>query len=127
MANKYLHALGILALLSFSALSALGCGEGGDGGTACTEEARSSVTVNVKDGAGAAVTDATVTYTVDGGASKTCESILMDGTYVCGYEEEGAFVVTATKGAMTATQNITIGKTPDGCHVEGQTITLTLM
>ncbi len=35
--------------------------------------------------------------------------------------------VTATKGAMTATQNITIGKTPDGCHVVGQTITLTLM
>lgn len=126
MAKIYIPFVGLVPVL---AALLLGCGDGNEGnnGTACTEEARSSVMAKVVDGAGAAVTDAMVTYTVDGGASKTCDSVAMDGNYVCGYEEAGAFVVTATKGAMTATQNVTIVKTADGCHVEGQSITLTLM
>jgi len=123
--NTHLRIAFSIALVSLLGLA--GCGTdsiGPDG--ACTTEARSSVTVKVVDMAGAFVADAVVTFTVDGGASETCE-LFPDGmSYTCGYERDGQITVTATKGADTKTQSVTVTKTADGCHVEGQSITITL-
>jgi hypothetical protein len=94
--------------------------------TACTTDAQSSVTVTVVDATGAVVTDAVVTFTVDSGTLETCAP-LPDGTScTCGYEREGTFAVTAIKGGMTNTRYVTITKSGDACHVEGQSITITL-
>ena len=103
-------------------LCSAGCGSGGDE-MACTTEARSSVTLEVVDTMGNRITDATVTYSVDGGASKNCEPF-PDGTYTCGFEEAGAFSITATRGMDTHTHNLTV--TSDECHVIGQNVTITL-
>ena len=116
--------------LSFAMISLLGltaCGTdsiGPDG--ACTLEARSSVTVKVVDMAGAVIADAVVTFSVNGAAAETCEAFPDGTSYTCGFEREGQFSITATKGADTKTQAVTVTKTADGCHVEGQSITITL-
>lgn len=107
-------------------------GNGSGGGIACTTEARSSVTVKVVDAQGMPVTDAVVTYTVDGGASQNAECVNPLGgmgncqEWVAGYEIAGNFVITATSadGMKTATQMVTVAK--DECHVISQTATLTL-
>jgi hypothetical protein len=115
-----------LTSLLAAAITAMtaGCG-GGNQGVACTEEARSSVTVTVKDAAGAAVTDATVKYTVDGGEERACDAPFAGSTdYVCGYEVDGKFEITATRGAETGTASVTV--TSDECHVIGQKVTITL-
>lgn len=90
---------------------------------ACTTLAAVSVTVTVVDSTGAGVTDAELTYTVNGGASKPCEQVI-ENTYDCGVEEAGDFVITATRDMATKTANVTV--TSDECHVIGQTLTLTL-
>ncbi len=113
------------ALVSLLGLAACGTDPIGPGG-ACTTEARSSVTVTVVDMAGAIVADAVVTFTVDGGASEACELFPGGMTYTCGYERDGQFSITATKGADTKTQAVTITNSADGCHVEGQSITIKL-
>ena len=116
--------------LSFAMISLLGltaCGTDSIGpDVSCTLEARSSVTVKVVDMAGAVIADAVVTFSVNGGAAETCEAFPDGTSYVCGLEREGQFSITATKGADTKTQAVTVTKTADGCHVEGQTITITL-
>ncbi len=114
----------VCALVGLSSLGVLGCGTEDPAG--CTMEARSSVTVKVVDGMGAPVTDAMLTFSVDGGAAENCDNLNMDGSYTCGYERSGAITVTATKGADMKSQTVTIMKTDDGCHVVGQSITLTL-
>ena len=111
------------ALIVFPFSGLLGCGTDSVG---CTLEARSSVMVKVVDAMGAPVTDAMVTFSHEGGAAENCENLLMDGSYTCGYERDGAITVTATKGADTKMQTVTVSKTEDGCHVVGQSITLTL-
>lgn len=113
----------LCALVALASFGLLGCG---DEAVGCTMEARSSVTVKLVDGTGAPVTDATVTFSVEGGAAEACENLLMDGSYTCGYERSGAITVTATKGADMKTQTVTVTMTDDGCHVVGQSITLTL-
>jgi hypothetical protein len=120
--------LGIsLAFVVFSSFALLGCGSDTDGDDiGCTLEARSSVTVKVVDAIGTVVTDATVTFSIGGGAAENCE-VFPDGlSYVCGYERDGNFTITATKGMDTKTATVTVNKTADGCHVEGQSITITL-
>ncbi len=125
---KALNFLVPLVAIALFTLAACGDdnGTGDTTGTNCSLEARSSVTVKVVDAAGAAVTDATVTFSVDGAAAQNCELFPVGSDYVCGYEIEGDFTITVTKGADTKTQNVTVGKTADGCHVEGKTITITL-
>lgn len=92
----------------------------------CTLEARSSVTVKVVDVSGAIIVDATLTFSVNGGAAEMCD-VAPDGmSYVCGYERDGDITITATKGADTKSATVTVTKTPDGCHVESQTLTITL-
>ncbi len=107
-------------------------GSGMGGGVACTTEARSSVTVKVVDAQGMPVSDAVVTYTVDGGASQNAECVNPVGgmgncqEWVAGYEVAGDFVITAASadGTKMATQMVTVTK--DQCHVISQTATLTL-
>lgn len=100
-----------------------GCG-GEDDGIACTTLAAASVTVTVVDSSGAAISDAVVQYSVDGGPQTDCEQPGPDGTYVCGYEIDGIFTITATRGFMTGTGTATVTK--DECHVIGQMVKITL-
>ncbi len=100
---------------------ALGC-DGGD--TSCTTELRYSVSVDVEDEAGDAVTGATVEYSVDGGAAVACEE-LQDGNYACGEEVEGDLTVTATADGL-GTDEATVTVEADECHVIGEAVTLTL-
>lgn len=117
----------VLPCLMLASLGLAGCGSDGIGGPnqTCTLEARSSLTVKVVDGMGAAVSDATLTFSVDGGAAQNCENF-MDGSYVCGFEIDGTFVVTATKGMATQMQTVVVKLTENGCHVDSQSITMTL-
>ncbi len=97
-----------------------------DNGNPCTDIAMASVSLSVADLDGAAVTDATVTYTVDGGEAKDCES-WDDGQYVCGWEEPGTIVVSVAKeGFVTVTETVEVGMTDDQCHVEGEVLDVTL-
>ncbi|MDC3960567.1 hypothetical protein [Polyangium jinanense] len=89
----------------------------------CTTIAAVSVTVTVVDSTETAVTDAELTYTVNGGAAKPCEQVI-ENTYDCGVEEAGDFVITATRDMATKTANVTV--TSDECHVIGQALTITI-
>jgi hypothetical protein len=113
----------VISSLGFAGCGSDGVGPGGDG--ACTTEARSSVTVKVVDGSGAPVTDASVTFSVDGAAAQACEGF-PDGSYACGFEVDGEFIIGVSKGGENKLQMVTVGMTPDGCHVDGKTITITL-
>lgn len=110
-----------------------GGGSGGAGGQVnCTLEARASVNVKVVDAQGMAVTDAVVTFSVNGGADEMAECVNPVGgmgtcqEWVAGWERDGNFTVTATSadGMKTATQMVTVTK--DACHVQPQSVTLTL-
>ncbi|OJT25784.1 hypothetical protein BO221_07995 [Archangium sp. Cb G35] len=119
----------IAAVLTLSVvLSACGL----PGGDFCTLEARASVQVNVVDPRGNPVRDARVTFSLNGSAEQLA---LCNGgeqtqgncdTWVTGYEQPGNYVVTATSadGQRTARQSVTVGE--DECHVQTQTVTLTL-
>lgn len=104
------------------AVAAVGCGgEELD----CTTEARSSVTVTVVDANGAPVNDAALEYSVDGGPKKECTVLGINASeYVCGFEEDGHFTITATSGTLTGTATADV--VADECHVIGQTVKLTL-
>lgn len=109
-----------------SSLGLVGCGDVDDGlGVGCTEIAAASVSVQVVDGSGMPVSEATVTFSVNGGPAQNCETF-MSGSYVCGYEQAGMITITATNGTDTQMQTVTVTKTADGCHVQGQSITITL-
>jgi hypothetical protein len=112
----------IALLCSTCGVLIAGCGA--EDGIACTTEARSSVTVSVVDASDAPVSDAVVQYSVDGGPMTNCEQPGPDSRYVCGYEQEGDFTITATRGAMTGTATVTVTK--DECHVIGQTVKIAL-
>jgi hypothetical protein len=102
----------------------LGCGD--SGANACTDIAAISVTAKVLDAAGAPVKDAVVEYTVNGGAKKTCENAFGDGSYLCGSEETGTFSITATSKDGTKTKSASVTVTQGECHVNAQTVTITL-
>lgn len=90
----------------------------------CTLDLRYSVTVSVEDDAGDPVTDATVTYSVDGETPVACEQA-MDGLYPCGPEIEGDITVSATAdGLGTDEQTVTVSA--DECHVITESVTLIL-
>ncbi|HEX5747993.1 MAG TPA: hypothetical protein VFZ09_17255 [Archangium sp.] len=119
----------IAAMLSLSTLLSA-CALPGE--RFCTLEARASVQVNVVDPRGNAVRDARVTFTRDGSAE---QQALCNGseqaqgncdTWVTGYEQPGEYVITATSadGQRTARQSVSVGE--DECHVQSQTVTLTL-
>ncbi len=98
----------------------------------CTLEARASVQVTVVDARGTPQPDARVTFTLNGSpelqalcngsqqAQGNCD------TWVTGYEQPGEYVITATSadGQRTVRQSVSVDE--DDCHVETQTVTLTL-
>ena len=116
----------VSATISSAILTGCGFDSIGGPGDSCTLEARSSVTVKVVDSAGVVISDAMVTFSVDGGGPQACE-VFPDGQgYVCGYEVDGNFTITATKGMDTKTAMVTVKMTADVCHVESQSLTITL-
>jgi hypothetical protein len=93
---------------------------------ACTQEARASVQVTVVDPQGNQLSDASVVFSLDGSPESNCENI-SEGLYVCGWEREGSFVVSARKvGYRDAHTSVDVGLMSSGCHVDGKQITLTL-
>lgn len=104
------------ALLAFTA-----CGEDE---VSCTTEAVGSVNVVVNGPDGNPATDATVTYTVDGGASAACDAN-PDDTWTCGWEQSGEIAVTASGpnlGAQTQTVTVEAGE----CHVTPESLAFDL-
>jgi hypothetical protein len=92
----------------------------------CTLEARTSVGVTVLDARGAPISDATVTYSVDGEREEECVRFpfLVDGRYICGWETAGTFRITARRGAETATATVSVSR--GQCHVRSESVTLRL-
>jgi hypothetical protein len=115
-----------LVLLSMVALGALGA----CGGVDCTANLATSVSVRVVDANGAAVPDAKVTYSVDGGASETagCWDVVVAGCkqWIAGQERTGHFVVRAESADGTKHDEATADVTEGECHVQGKSVTLTL-
>lgn len=110
------------ALLAMAPLYALGCGEE----QTCTLELRYAVTVSVMDRGGQALSSeqADVFYSLDGADPVACEG-LGDG-WQCG-TKEGAYTITAMDiEGDTATTNVEVGETSDGCHPRTQSVTLQL-
>ena len=103
-------------------LLAAGC-PGDD--TACTTEARSSITVAVVDEDGASIDVATATYSVDGGAEIDCED-MSGGSLVCGWEVAGDLTVTVAASGYR-TQTFTQRVEADECHVVGEVVEITLL
>ena len=90
----------------------------------CTTEARSSVSVTVRDEAGAVLSDADVSYTVDGGEPADCEGF-GSGGYVCGWEQEGTFEITI-RALGFAVDTFTVQVGADECHVISEAVERTL-
>lgn len=112
--------------LLFSSLAALALlPSAGCSSPACTADIRWSVDVYVVDGADKPISDATVTYSVDGGPQRECDHFdVQSNVYGCGQDEAGHIVVTATRGASTKTAEADV---EDGeCHVAGVDVTITL-
>jgi hypothetical protein len=107
----------VLLFLPFPVLAGTGCVFG------CTTEARTSVSVNVVDANGAPVTDAMVTFSVDGSAPQACTSF-DNSNFSCGMEQAGHFVIIASAGGATAKRELDVDA--DACHVEGQSLTIKL-
>lgn len=126
-----------LFVLVASSLLLSACGgdtddTGSSGGVACTTEARASVQVTVVDVMGVAVLDATVTFSVDGGAEEDAECVRTAAAggceeWVAGFEQAGAFVVRAESADGAAKDEESVKVTKGECHVTTQTVTLTLM
>lgn len=110
-----------LTTVALGLFGLFGCEE--PGGQVCTTEARYSTTITVEDAGGTPVTDAEVTYSVDGSAFTDCESF-GDGSYACGIEEDGAFRIQVEHEGSTETIDLDIES--DECHVIQQTATVTL-
>ena len=120
---KLLRSLALLALVPLLPACA--------NSIACTTEAVASVSVTVLDEAGQRVQDARVTFTRDGGAEEQADCVPSTtgsgcSGWVAGWEQPGDFVIKATSadGTRQAQGQVTVD---DGtCHVEGQSLQLTL-
>jgi hypothetical protein len=109
-----------LATLSFTALLA-GCP--GGGGTACTTEARTSVSLTVLDAEGDPVLGADASY-VSAERSGDCDEGV-GGVYSCGYELAGDLTLTVlVDGAAAWSQTVTVDE--DECHVITEQVTANL-
>jgi hypothetical protein len=100
-------------------LSASGCTN-----LSCTDIAFSSVIVTVLDMNRVPVTDAMLTFTVDGGPVQACNSGVETGTYACGVEVPGHFVITGSRGGMTGMGEADVSA--DACHVHTVMLTIQL-
>lgn len=88
----------------------------GDDPKACDTMAVSSVSVSVSAADGGDVSSAVVSYSVGGGAFRSCEGYPGDGEYSCGWEEAGSIVVRVEAvGYETAERTVFVEQ--DECHV----------
>jgi hypothetical protein len=109
------------AALIALAMLAMGCS--GDDSVACTDDLRPSTRVTVLDGAGDPVLDADLTYRVDGDIERSC-MLSGEAFYICGFEEQGRFVITALRGDEAGEARVSVRA--DVCHVVPEDVTLTL-
>ncbi len=112
----------------------LGC-DGEVDPQACTEEARSSVTLKIlDDDTGDALSEATIVYSVDGG-TETITACTYDDAFVehcdsftLAYEVDGDFEIRVSAADYEdQTKTVAIEKTEDGCHVIGKTLTVNMV
>src|SRR3954462_12313840 len=114
--------LSLLSFASLCVLPAVACSDDDHGedenddvpSVVCTLESRTSVIVSLTDATGEPVTDASVSYSVGAEPSQLCLG-LPDGTYSCGREQAGSFIITATRGSESVSQSIVVAR--DQCHV----------
>jgi hypothetical protein len=90
----------------------------------CTTNIVFSVDVTVVDMSGATVPDATLFFTVDGGSIQPCGGGLEEGTYACGADVSGHFVITAESRGLTGMAEADVSA--DACHVHPVTRTIKL-
>ena len=65
------------------------------------------------------LTNATVTYSVNGGPVQDCDTNADSDVHHCGWDQTGNISWTATAdGHSTVTGSTTVGPTSDGCHAE---------
>lgn len=112
------------AAVPFAAALALTALTACEGNEDCTDIAYSSVQLTIVDAStGEPVEDASATY-VAGDRSGDCET-WEPGLWVCGYEIEGTFTITATaEGYAAATGTVNVGA--DACHVRSETLEIAL-
>ena len=91
----------------------------------CDNSAVGSVTVSVVDTMGNPVEPQRVVYSVDGSENAACESLGGDNSeFVCGWEVDGAFEITVNTTSGTYQEQVTVGLSLDGCHVQGEFLTI---
>jgi hypothetical protein len=117
----YSSTMSKLALLLALALLSSSCSS--DDSVACTADLRPSTRVTVLDSAGAPVLDADVTYRVDGDIERSC-TLSGAELYICGFEEQGRFVIRALRGDEEGEARVSVRA--DVCHVVPEDVTLTL-
>ena len=92
--------------------------------TACTDDIRESITLNVFDALGAAIDAATATYSVDGSPIEDCDAF-GDGTMSCGTELVGEFTVTVDAQGFDPEVFVQFVD-HDKCHVITEHVDVTL-
>ncbi|WP_236515631.1 hypothetical protein [Sandaracinus amylolyticus] len=102
----------------------------GCGPLVCTEEARFSVQLEVRDPSGAPVVPDEVEFTVDGGDPTIVDCAMADrfrcddGNVAIGIEEEGEFDIIVRRGDDSARTTVVVGA--NHCHVNTERVTVTL-
>ena len=110
---------------AWAAALLLGCGGEGEGiDSACIGSARPSVQVRLLGEGGQPLRGAAVAYAVDGGAPAACDEAWA-GSYLCGFEIVGRFVITASMEGYTAGE-AEAEVVADGCHVRSEEVSMTL-
>ena len=89
----------------------------------CTLEPWTSVVATVFDVDGSAVSDADVSYAVDGSEARACEK-LIGGAYRCGVEAAGSFEIRAVYGSASKAVSVRVER--EECHVITQTVSIEL-
>lgn len=106
-------------------LLAFGLSACGSQAEVCDEMAVYSVRVQTVDQNANAIQGASLTYSVDGGASAECEAFDLT-SFGCGIEEAGSFELTATlAGYEDAVETTTVTEGP--CHVVANNVTMVMV
>ena len=123
--------LGVFILVALVA-----CGNSDREPVACTEEARSSVTLKVLDAvSGDALSEADASFSINGSdmvdivscSDSDSNSVNDCDSFPLTYEIAGEFEISVSSpGYEVQTKTVTISKTTDGCHVIGKVLTFNM-